>query len=275
MQCLVSEDKSALIEIESEPATKLPARLEKLMQCLVSEDKFALIDIERSLTIEKCLDAPLLINQKDISVEIIKSIFIVVKRFNDLLNVGKKMNEDQMIALSSDLYERFGTESLDDVLLFFKMARSGGFGDIYRLDSIIVLSWVEKYLLLKIQARENDIQNQRNVRQRKENDEVKNYVPDDKAIENLEKLSKMIKVTAVTRNTGVFRKDNPLFDYNSYLETLPEAAKKMDDEKLDTMIGNTSQYSHPEVFKILQTEKQIRQNDRPKRNKRKSSTDEN
>lgn len=243
------------------------------MQCLVSEDKFALINLERSLTVQKCLTAPLLVNQKAQELDIIKSIFLIVKRFNDLVNVGKKMNEDQLIALSSDLFERFSSESLEDILLFFKMARSGSFGDIYRLDSLIVLSWMDKYFDIKIQAREDEIQNNRNVQLRKENDAVKNYVPDEKAKENLEKLSKMIKVTTVSRNTGVLRKDNPLFDYTSYLETLPEAAKKMDDENLETMIGNTSQYSHPEVLKILQTEKESRKNDKLKR-KRKNSKDE-
>jgi hypothetical protein len=224
------------------------------MQCLTSEDKFAVLQVERSLTVEKCLSAPLLVNQKDSETELIKSIFLIVKRFNDLVNVGKKMNEDQMIALSADLFERFGGESLEDVMLFFKMARSGEFGDFYRLDSIVVLSWVDKYLDLKITAREDEIQNERNVRQREEDESVKNHVPDEKAKQYLEQLSKNIKVTAISRNTGVLREGNPLFDYKAYIETLPEVAKKMSDQHLKTMLDNTSQYSHPEVYKILENE---------------------
>jgi hypothetical protein len=228
------------------------------MQCLASNDKFELVRIERSLTIEKCLSAPLLINQKANESELIKSIFMMVKRFNDLVNVGKEMNEDQMIALSSDLFERFGSESLDDIMLFFKMARSGDFGDFYRLDSTVILSWLPKYFDLKIQAREDEIKNEKNIRQRSEDDAVKNHVPDDKAKEYLEKLSKSIKVASVSRNVGVLRSGNPLFDYDAYLETLPEAAKKMTDQHLQTMIGNTSKYSHPEVYEILVIEQESR-----------------
>lgn len=244
------------------------------MQCLVSDDKFELINVERSLTIEKCVTAPLLINQKNNEKELIKSIFLIVKRFNDLVNVGKKLNEDQMIALSADLFERFGGESLEDIMLFFKMARNGDFGDLYRLDSIVILSWVNKYLDKKTEAFHENRINEENQRIRAENDAVKNHEYSEKSKEKLEELSKMLKTTTIKRNTGVIRRDNPLFDYDSYLEALPEAAKKMNDEILQTMIDNTSQYSHPEVLKILQAEKQIRLNDKNSR-KRKRNKDEN
>lgn len=235
------------------------------MKCLESGDKFELVQIERSLTIEKCLSAPLLINQKYNEADLVKSIFMMVKRFNDLVNVAKKMNEYQMIALASDLYERFGSESLDDILLFFKMARSGEFGDFYRLDSIVILSWLPKYFDKKIQAREDEIQNDRNIRQREEDDSVKNHVPDEKAKKYLEKLSKSITVTAISRNTGVLREGNPLFDYRAYIEALPEAVKKMSDEHLETMLGNTSKYSHPEVYEILALEQESRKYQNKKR----------
>jgi hypothetical protein len=245
------------------------------MQCLVSDDKFELINVERSLTIEKCVSAPLLINQKASEKELIKSIFLIVKRFNDLVNVGKKLNEDQMIALSADLFERFGGESLEDIMLFFKMARSGEFGDLYRLDSIVILSWVNKYLDKKTEAFHENRINEENQKIRAENDAVKDHEYSEKSKEKLEELSKMLKTTTIKRNTGVIRKDNPLFDYDSYLLALPEAVKKMDDERLQTMIDNTSQYSHPEVLKILQAENQIRLNDKNKRRTRKRSKDEN
>lgn len=243
------------------------------MQCLVSADKFEIIKVERSLTIEKCVSAPLLINQKSIENELIKSIYLIILRFNELVNVGRKMNEDQMIALASDLFERFSGESLEDIMLFFKMARNGEFGDIYRLDTIVILSWVQKYLELKIEAFHDRRINDENERIRAENDAVKNHQYSEKSKAKLEELSNSLKTATISRNTGVIRKDNPLFDYNAYLEALPEAAKKMEDKKLQTMIENTSQYSHPEVLKILQTEKDNRN---AKNNRtRKGNTDEN
>lgn len=246
------------------------------MQCLVSEDKFELIQLERSLTIEKCVTAPLLVNQKSSENELIKSIFLIVKRFNDLVNVGKKMNEDQMIALSADLFEKFGSESLEDIMLFFKMARNGEFGDIYRLDSVVILAWIPKYMDKKIEAFEINRINEENKRIREENDRVETHEYSEKSKEKLEELSKMLKTTTISRNTGVMRKDNPLFDYKAYLESLPETIKKKDDEFLETMIGNTSQYSHPEVFKILIDEKERRKHDiASNKRKRKNNKDEN
>lgn len=236
------------------------------MQCLISEDKFELIKIERSLTIEKCLSAPLLVNQKQNESELIKSIFLIVKRFNDLVNVSKKMNEDQMIDLSADLFDRFGGESMEDILLFFKMARSGEFGDFYRLDTIVILSWIPKYMDSRITAFHDERINQENRKRREENEAVAAHVPDDKAKEKLEELSNMLKTTTISRNTGVLRKDNPLFDYEAYLETLPEAAKKMSDAHLETMIGNTSKYSHREVYEILVLEQESRKHQPKKRN---------
>lgn len=235
------------------------------MQCLVSDDKFELINVERSLTIEKCVTAPLLINQKSNEKEIIKSIFLIVKRFNDLVNVGKKLNEDQMIALSADLFERFGGESLEDVMLFFKMARNGEFGDLYRLDSIVILSWVNKYLDKKMEAFHENRINEENIRIREENDAVNNHEYSEKSKAKLEELSKMLKTTTISRNIGVLRKDNPLFDYSSYLEALPESVKKMDEKTLKTMINNTSKYSHPEVFKILDSEILLRLNNKKRK----------
>lgn len=243
------------------------------MQCLASGDPFELVKIERSLTMEKCVSAPLLINQKSSESELIKSIFIIVKRFNDLVNVSKKMNEDQMIALSSDLFERFGGESLDDILLFFKMARNGEFGDLYRLDSIVILSWVPKYLDKKIEAFHENRVNEENIRLRTENDAVNNHEYSDKSKEKLEELSKMLKTTTISRNIGTLRSDNPLFDYKAYLETLPEAASKMTDQHLQTMIDNTSKYSHPDVYEILALEQESRKH-QPKSKQRKSKNDQ-
>lgn len=250
------------------------------MKCLESGDKLDLINLERKLTIEQCLSMPLLINHKSKEADFIKAIFVIVQRFNDLINVGKKMNENQMIALSADLYDRFRSESLEDILLFFKMARQGDFGDIYRLDSIVILSWIEKYFDLKITAREDEMQNERNIRERQENDAVKNHVPDEKAIEYLDKLSKQLRTTAVTKNIGVLRKDNPVFNYQTYLKELPEIVVKMTDQALDMMFGNTSKSSHPEVWEILFTEIELRktqkeQNDKLNRKATRSNTNGN
>lgn len=227
------------------------------MRCLQSADKFAIAEIERKLTFSQCLAAPIMLNNKSGEADYVKAIFVIVKRFNDLMNVSKKLNEDQMIALANDLYESFGGESLEDVVLFFKMARTGAFGvDFYRLDTTIILSWLPKYFEVKIESREREIINQRNIRERAENDAVAAYVPDDKAKEKLKELSERLKGTG--RRTTVINKLNPLFNYDTYLEELPEQVKKMTDKELKSILDNTVKSHHPEVFEILVLEQEYR-----------------
>jgi len=223
------------------------------MRCLQSADKFALAEIERKLTFSQCLEAPIMLNDKSSESEYVKAIFMIIKRFNDLMNVSKKLNEDQMIALANDLYESFGGESLEDVVLFFKMARTGAFGvDFYRLDTTIIMNWLPKYFDVKIEHREREIINERNIRERAENDAVAAYVPDDVAKEKLKELSARLK-SAGTRTTDI-NKENPLFNLDAYLAALPEQVKKMSDEALKTMLDNTTKSSHPEVYEILENE---------------------
>ncbi|MBP7174360.1 MAG: hypothetical protein KBA33_09900 [Cloacibacterium sp.] len=220
------------------------------------EDNFALTKIENNLQIKDCLNADLMVNQKSRELEFIKAIYSLLFRFNELVNVGKKLNENQMMQLAIDLHERFKTESLEDVALFFKMARQNEFGDFYRLDSIVIESWIPKYMALKAEARERETINQRNIRERQENDDVANHVQDEKAKGNLEKLSKILK--GAEKITVEISKENPLFNYDAYLEKLQLTVGKMSDLELETMFTNTSKFSHERVWEILNIEIELR-----------------
>lgn len=227
------------------------------MRCLQSADKFALAEIERKLTFSQCLEAPIMLNDKSNESDYVKAIFVIIKRFNDLMNVSKKLNEDQMIALANDLYESFGGESLEDVVLFFKMARTGAFGvDFYRLDTTIIMNWLSKYFDVKIEYREREIINERNIRERAENDAVAAYVPDDEAKEKLKELSERLK--GAGKRTTEINKENPLFNLDAYCEKLQNDVGKMSDEMLEKMFENTAKSSHQQVWEILNTEIELR-----------------
>lgn len=220
------------------------------------EDNFALTKIENNLQIKDCLNADLMINQKDKELDFVKSIYALIFRFNDLVNVGKKMNESQMMQLSYDLYENFKGDTLEDVTLFFKMARQGEFGDFYRLDSTVVAYWLPKYFEVKNEAREREIINERNIRERAENDAVASYVPDDVAKEKLKELSERLK--GAGKRTTEINKENPLFNLDAYVENLQNIVGKMEDKELNVMFENTSKSSHQQVWEILNTEIELR-----------------
>ncbi len=232
------------------------------MQCLVKvadnslEAKTELIEIERELSVQKCVHNELMINQKSQKKEHISAIFVLIKRFCNLVNVKGNLNEDQQIQLAWDIYERFSCESLEDVVLFFKMARSGEFGDFFRLDTVVILKWVDAYMDKKTQAFEDEVRNQENIRRRVENDAVANHVPDEKAKENLKKLSEMLK--SAGKPTSAINRENPLFNLDAYCEKLQNDVGKMSDEMLNTMFKNTAKSSHQKVWEILNTEIELR-----------------
>lgn len=226
------------------------------MKCLENNDVYAISKIEQKISFKECLNGFPLVNQKANEKNICKAIYVIIERFNDLVNVGKPLNQNQMIQLSLDLFERFGGESLEDIALFFKMARNGDFGAIQRLDSITIMLWVSKYFDLKIEAREREIQNEKNIRQRQENEDVAEHFQDENARKNFAKLSKMLKGSK--KITTEMNRENPLFNYDSYLKNLEKTVGTMDDKLLKTMFENTSKFSHLPVWEILNTEIELR-----------------
>lgn len=112
----------------------------------------ALAKAEQTLTIKQSIEtAPLLCQQADTR-EVVKEIIRVVEFF--LTVTGKEMETFQIIILAGDLYEKFKTDTLEDVVLMFKMARQGEFGKVYKFDTFTVMDWANAYLLRKSEERE-------------------------------------------------------------------------------------------------------------------------
>ena len=121
--------------------------------------------IEMELTIQKTLDKP-----------VIKSVFRgketlafttiekLVIRFLNSFGFSTKHNPDQIDIISVDAFEKFSYESLEDIILFFKMARAGDFGTTKRgVDSNLIFGeWFPMYLKRKSILREENHQKQKN-----------------------------------------------------------------------------------------------------------------
>jgi hypothetical protein len=91
---------------------------------------------------------------------------IVVKRFLNSFAFSTKHTDEQIDVMTVDTLERFSHESLEDVLLFFKMARAGRFGATKKgVDSNLIFGeWFPSYLELKSIERESQLQNEKNSR---------------------------------------------------------------------------------------------------------------
>jgi len=114
--------------------------------------------VEMGLTINKCLEKPnIRIVFKDEFAQVGFSVVkVLVIRFMESFGFSTKMNDSQIDTLTVDTLEKFSYESLEDIVLFFKMARNGSFGTTNRgVDSNLIYGeWFPKYLEKKSELRE-------------------------------------------------------------------------------------------------------------------------
>lgn len=79
------------------------------------------------------------------------ALAILVKLINDLLdffNIGKTMDDGQVISTVNLLLDDYSQLKPDDFMLCFNRAKKGAYGKVYdRIDGQIIFEWVEKYLL--------------------------------------------------------------------------------------------------------------------------------
>lgn len=131
-----------------------------------------------SLTIKDTLDRPN-----------IKSVFkgenapiaygvarVLVSRFMDSFGFATKMNDSQIDTLTVDTLEYFSFETVEDLILFFKMARQGKLGATNRgVDSNLIFStWLPVYLDKKAEIRELEYQKQKISKSQISIEEVRN-----------------------------------------------------------------------------------------------------
>lgn len=138
------------------------------MSCLVSSDTMGMVEFESNLTVGNAMNGVLLRNMdKQLGKKnIVKAIAYFIQRLSNNFNVGKKLDPTQASILALDLFEIFSYESLEDVMMMFKLARQGKIGDgrDYKLDGQTVLhKWVPAYLELKAVERENQHQKTKDV----------------------------------------------------------------------------------------------------------------
>jgi hypothetical protein len=116
--------------------------------------------VEMGLTIEKNLSKPVIRGifkneNGQIGYAVVK---VLVNRFMESFGFSTKLSETQLEILTVDTLEKFSYDSLEDIVLFFKMARSGTFGTTKRgVDSNLIFGeWFPMYMEMKADARERE-----------------------------------------------------------------------------------------------------------------------
>ena len=83
---------------------------------------------------------------------------VLVNRFLESFAFSTKLNDSQVEILTVDTLENFAYESLEDIILFFKMARSGKFGSAKKgIDSNLIFGeWFPQFMEKKAVLREQN-----------------------------------------------------------------------------------------------------------------------
>lgn len=124
----------------------------------------SIVTAEMKLTVKDVFDKPLIRSVFKTNGEIgFTLIETMVKRFAESFGFSSKLSPNQIETLTVDILEAFNYETIEDVIIFLKMCRSGKFGVTGKgLDSNLVLGdWFPKYMELKASAREGNYEKEK------------------------------------------------------------------------------------------------------------------
>lgn len=243
------------------------------MICLVENNPTKLVLFEGELTISKAMNGNTL-NKLSTQIEkknVIKAIAYLTLRLSENFNVGKKFTASQASIMALDLFEVFGYETLEDVMLMFKYARQGRIGDgkDFKLDSQTVFhKWIPAYLELK--AKEREDQHLKEKYEAKEladkgfNAEIANKMFEGVGDEILD--HKKTGGGLGSRHKNQLRKKGVITNRTDYLEQMLSKTKEVTVKQLRTYLlkydVNSDQYD-PQVYEMVEKEIDLR-NKKPK-----------
>ncbi len=117
-----------------------------------------LTEISSELTIQSSVNSITLQNAaKELSPKSVKIALTKVVRWGlQFFHVSQPMTDNQIIAFVSDYFERYYTDTIDDLILMFKSARQGKYGKTFKMiDQTILFEWYIRFLNEKFDVKED------------------------------------------------------------------------------------------------------------------------
>lgn len=78
--------------------------------------------------------------------QVVRFIEFELIKMTTLISVGNNLNNSQVEFIATQLVDMFPNESLADFKICFQRGCIGQYGDIFRMDGIVLRKWMEKYL---------------------------------------------------------------------------------------------------------------------------------
>ena len=233
-----------------------PTTLMTLQQCTDKKTAFnEIVKSEQSLTIADSLQSFPLIKSQGTKASVIPQIIRVIEFFIEV--VGKSLESYQIQVLAGDLYEKFKHDTLEDVIMMFKHARTGDFGKIYDCKPPEILSWCTPYLELKAEEREKLLAKEKRERR---NAEDQQEPISEEAKKRFEDLFKQVNMASSPGNLSIsktlaeplkLQEHIPeLYSLDSYLKNLPDNCKELSKKELLEEIKKT-EFVNKEAHAIL------------------------
>lgn len=234
-----------------------------LQQCTDKKTAFnEIVKSEQSLTIADSLQSFPLIKSQGTKASVIPQIIRVIEFFLEV--VGKSLEIYQIQVLAGDLYDKFKYDTLEDVIMMFKHARTGDFGKIYDCKPPEILSWCTPYLELKAEEREKLLAKEKRERR---NAEDQQEPISEEAKKRFEDLFKQVNMASSPGNLSItktlaeplkLQEHIPeLYSLESYLKNLPHNCKELSKKELLEEIKKT-EFSNKEAHEILINELNLR-----------------
>lgn len=212
--------------------------------------------IEQSLTIKESIKNGELIASQGKKLDIVKEIIKIVEFYLEI--TGKKLENYQIKILAGDLYDKFRNDTLEDLILMFKMIRTGDLGKPPYTDNFHekIMSYIPLFFDHKSAERERLI----DIKKRERNKAVNNPpAPQNMSDEAYQKFTELQNrlTNPIQRNREVFSIKGVLESVDQYLDNLPESCKKLSAKDLNYEIFRT-QYNNKTAYEILLQEQQRR-----------------
>tara|TARA_R110000851_G_scaffold3479_2_gene14242 strand:- start:666 stop:1343 length:678 start_codon:yes stop_codon:yes gene_type:complete len=217
------------------------------MSSLDSNNLGQLALIESDLTFIDVYKGTLLLNlTKENKGVTMKVVYYLLERLNDNFNMNLKLNKMQLTTISFDLLHKFSNETMEDVVLFFRMARLGDLGSkLHRLDSHVIFNeWFPVYMMLKSQNREDLLKD------RKASNNMDLMSKEQWSLENKEKLSKILSTFNVEKKNLKINKDY-LDNSDSFIESLRIDLKNMSLKELNEFEGHCGKRSELTIYRDI------------------------
>lgn len=71
---------------------------------------------------------------------------IILSDLVDFFNVSQSMNPPQMAQVIDMILDTYGYLKIEDFRLCFNWAKRGFYGQVFRIDGNVILTWLEKYV---------------------------------------------------------------------------------------------------------------------------------